>query len=89
MYLDPIHFSSLCICHPPLQTASPNKTKFKKKKGKKLKTSLWKLQYDIVSHTVNPFVSVSLLVSVHCRVIGLVLGEREMEWFLSCGQSHG
>lgn len=34
---------------------------------------LWNLQHDLVSHTINPFVHKTLLASVYCRVIGLVL----------------
>lgn len=41
-------------------------------RGKNLKISSWKLRCDTVSHTAKPSVHASLLVRVHCRVIGLV-----------------
>lgn len=68
------HISIPFISHPFISTFCPcnlpqNKIKEnlgKKKKGKKGKTSSWKLYCDTASHTVYPFIHLSLLASVHC-----------------------
>lgn len=48
----------------------------KNKKGG-LNISSWKLPYDTVSHVVNPFDHISMLVNIHCK--------ESLVWFKTSG----